>query len=768
MMKRFISFGVCLILLNLGMIPLITSTAATVPIRAPTPTPIPTDTDSTPSPDPNTQSFKKRFSRQTPTFLTAKTVTYAQDDDIVKAQGDVMVTQQDRRLRADTLLYYRRWDTLVALGNVCLEEPSGDVIFVDYMELTDDLKQGFAQEARMILSDDSKLAATRIERHQGLKNIFERVVYSPCKLCSVTPLKPPLWQIKARHVLWDQQKQEVEYTHAFLEFMGVPVFYSPYLKHPDPTVKRKTGFLSPSLGGSSHMGANLSIPYFIAIKEDKDLTLTPIVGTRSQILMGQYRQRFSKGFIEVEGSGGHVNKKQTSTESTEHWHANISGAYHATPQWRWGGQVLRTSDRAYVKKNSRLGFENASVLTSKVFGEGFYDLSYVTIHGVSFQGLRPEDRQATIPHVVPSLTVSYKSHPSWAQSWWTGDLNTHVLSREKGARSQRLSTQGGWHLPYRSPWGDCYQVDGIFRVDAYHVEGLRPIGSQDTVHAFQGRLFPQGAVRWWYPLIHRALGPRFMITPQANFVVAPRLGLHPKIPNEDSRIFELSDGNIMRNQRSSGIDQIEGGTRFTYGIALDSFFKSLGNSHVFIGQSYGLTHPRSDFLGTGIRKGFSDYVVRARIFPLETVKFSYRSRLDRKTLYAYRHEIGLEAGPSIFQGKMALISVAKPENIWIQEQGGRQITLGLTSDFVKHWTGSLGMIRELGGHGGTLSQWAGLRYQDECFIFDTTLSKTFYRDKDIKPGVTFLFTLEFKNLGSISQNFSVGGVSNQNNPLETS
>ena len=70
------------------------------------------------------------------------------------------------------------------------------------------------------------------------------------------PDKPPLWQLKAKKIIHNQKQQELEYYDVWMEMAGIPVAYSPYSWHPDPTVKRKSGFLAPSTGGSTYLGTS--------------------------------------------------------------------------------------------------------------------------------------------------------------------------------------------------------------------------------------------------------------------------------------------------------------------------------------------------------------------------------------------------------------------------------------------------------------------------------------------------------------------------------
>lgn len=706
------------------------------------------------------------ITRKADSLLTAETISYNETDEIITAEGNVVVSQESRVLHADKIMYYRKLDTIVAVGNVYLEEPTGEVLFVQYLELKDSFKEGIAHQIRMILSDNSKLAATKVTRSKGVQNEFERVVYSPCKLCKVDPNRPPLWQIKARHVLWDQEEKTVEYTDANMEFMGVPVFYTPYFRHPDPTVKKKSGFLTPSIGGGSDIGAAIVLPYFYNIAPHKDLTLTPIIGSKTQIMMAQYRQRFSKGIMDLTVSGAQVSQKRSEREDRTHWHIDTMGEYHFNQHWRLGANVLRSSDRNYVRRYPELGVTSRSVLTSKAYAEGFYQQTYFHVQGLSFQGLRTQDNQKMIPLVAPLVDINYKSGPCLWHSWFTTDFNGIVLTREQGTNTRRFSVKQGWHIPYQSCWGDLYQLDFIFRVDGYNVDCHPIIGENRTVNASEGRVFPQVALHWWYPFINNLNSCQILVTPKASLVGSPNFGRRKKIPNEDSRIFELSDTNIMDNNRQTGYDHLDVGSRVNYGAEFSLFGFGAGPSSLFIGQSYNFHNPRNDLVDTGVHQGSSDYVIRAQILPMDILRFRYRSRLGRKHLNSRRSEISAIVGPPILQGRMDYISIAKPTNPLSDEQGGEQIYLALSSEFVKNWTATIDTTRELGAGGGALAQSVGLKYQDECFIFRTSIKKTFYRDRDIRPGVVFWFSLEFKNLGSVSYNISQGGTTRDDKEKE--
>ena len=132
---------------------------------------------------------------------------------------------------------------------------------------------------------------------------FTNVLYSPCNLCKVNPRKPPFWQVKAKHAVYDEKAEDIYYTDALIEMFGIPAFYMPYLRHPAPKVKRRTGFLGFTIGQSTDLGWYGLMEYFWVLSRDKDITFTPMIRANGRGVLGlQYRQRLEKGEMSITGS----------------------------------------------------------------------------------------------------------------------------------------------------------------------------------------------------------------------------------------------------------------------------------------------------------------------------------------------------------------------------------------------------------------------------------------------------------------------------------
>ena len=105
--------------------------------------------------------------------------------------------------------------------------------------------------------------------------------------------KCPPWLIEAKKIHHDKVKKRIIYKDAWLKIYDIPVVYFPKFFHPDPTVKRQSGFLRPSFEGSEVLGTAMHTPYFFVISDDKDLTIKPrfYEDKTKIVLQNEYRQK---------------------------------------------------------------------------------------------------------------------------------------------------------------------------------------------------------------------------------------------------------------------------------------------------------------------------------------------------------------------------------------------------------------------------------------------------------------------------------------------
>lgn len=691
-----------------------------------------------------------------PALLQADDVVYDEELQVVTARGNVEVAHGERILLSDSLTYNLQTDVITAQGDVSLLEPSGEVLFADYVQLTGDLREGAIQSFRMLLTDRSRLAAANAVRVEGRLTKMRKVVFSPCRPCRDDPDRAPLWQIKAEDVTHDQEEKVLKYRHARMELFGVPVAYTPYFEHPDPTVERKSGFLSPTIGFSEELGTSFQIPYYYVIGPNRDFTFEPIVATkRNPVLSGEYRARTRKGGYTLSGSatiGDRENRRDTETDVFR-GHLDIAGEFGIDRFWRWGFDAQRASDDTYLRLYD-FPTDSGSFLESEAFVEGFRGSAYVSGRAFSYQGQRSEDDEE-LPIILPEIRYDYVSDAGRAGGRYFMQAGGLGLTRIDGRDSRRLSSTLGWRLPYTDKLGGITELTAALHGDAYFVNGVdetsdavNPPASAAGGEDVTGRLFPQAALSYRYPLVREGVVGREVVEPRVQIVAGPDFGNPDEIPNEDSRDFQFDDTNLFRMNRFAGRDRISTGTRLDYGMSYSIFGEDQGYASAFLGQSFRFTSDEDIPEAAGGDGDFSDIVGRIDLRPRNYLDLSYRFRIDEEGLEPRSSEIALRAGPPSLNAQVNYTLVKDdPGSDGASQFGTREeIFVELNSRVTRHWSVYARQRRDLRGGDG-LNTRIGLVYSDECFLLDLRAERSEFRDRDIEPDDRVLVLFTFKHLG---------------------
>ena len=724
-----------------------------------------------------------------PVLFSADEVNYDNDFGLVIARGNVEISQGNRTLLADTVSYNQRTDTVTASGHVSMLQESGDVVFGNYVELTDSMREGFIQDIRILMADRSRLAGNAGRRTDANRTEIRRGVYSPCDLCKEDPTQPPLWQLKAAKIVHDKEEQKVEYEDATLEMGGYPVLYSPYFSHPDPSVKRASGFLPPNLGSSNTLGFNYSQPYYWVLGPDKDLTISPMITSSQGIdLSGEYRQRFSNGFIDTRASVTRADTiSGTSTDPTTahdqvRGHIASFGEFDLDEDWRTGWAVRRTTDQTYERLYHFGGTEN--FLTSDAYVENFDGRNYGSVYAYSFQSLRLGVSDRSQAYVLPLGDYTWDWRPTLWGGHFSANLDAANTVRETGPNSRRISAGGEFNLPWITRDGSSWNFVAGVRADAYSVSeqpilgtgvmsknasGQTLVSNQQIFNGSTGRVFPQIGLEWKDPWVRTTEHSTLVITPRAALYAAPVGGNPPQIPDDDSVSFDYNENDLFVRNRLVGYDQVDSGQRVDYGIQADWNSDDGQKVRALVGASYRFQHqtpldyglllnPLEDGSyqktfainsGTGINRQNSDYVGRLSYSPSGFLETSYRFRFDREDLRPEHQELGVSVGPPDLRLGLAYLQLG--DNPRDGETRRQELSINLNYILDQYWTLSTRATRELSGDNvNQVSSGFAVQYQDECLTFIASLGQTGIRDRDIKPGTTLLFQFVFKNLGEVT------------------
>ncbi len=695
--------------------------------------------------------------RELPAVFSADEVVYDRELDLVVARGRVEMVQGQRIIRADTVSYNRRANLVTASGNVSLLENTGDVVFASYMELTDDLREGIAQNFRALLADQSRLAGVSARRVDGNLTILRKVVYSACELCRDDPSRPPLWQIKAATAQHDQAARTISYRDARLEFAGVPVLYTPYLEHPDGTVRRESGFLPPVFGTNSVLGRFYGQPYFQTFGPSADATIEPYFFTDEHpLLAGEYRQRFGAGQVYLNASATYASVYNNDVGRTDNdslqGHIAGVGRFDIDDTWRAGFEAAASSPNGYLlryKLFERFKFIDRNTLTNRPYIEGFRGRSYASAEGFAFQGLREQDDQGQAPYVLPLLQYQYLTQPDTRGGYFRFDSYSYAIMRTKGVNDQHTAAVGGYHLPYIASTGEIWDFRATLQGDLFNTSTLGT-GSDGFVPSGAGtnaRVFPQASLGWRYPFARVDDGLRTIVEPVVSVVAAPILGGQNKLPNEDSQAIDFDVTNLFRPNRFTGYDRVDTGQRVNYG--LQTHFQRIGTPYrgsAFVGQSYRFQNAGSFPTNTNPNSNGSDLVGRLSVTPHEWLNGNFLFTLSADDLTMTRNVASVRLGPDAINLSFAYSYIERstqPSLAVDLEQLSTRFAVRLD----ENWQLIVRDIRQFGQDAGGIRFNAGLIYEDECFLFGIDFDRQFVGTLDNPADTSIIFRVALRNLG---------------------
>lgn len=675
--------------------------------------------------------------------LVADRLEIAADSRLI-AEGGVEVFYQGRRLKAARIVFDRVSDRLLIEGPITLTENDGSIIILaSQADLASDLTEGILTSARIVMDQQLQMAAAQIRRSGGRYTQLDRAVASACRVCEGSTT--PLWEIRARRVTHDQLEQQIYFDHAQFRLAGVPIFYIPRLRMPDPTLERSSGFLNPSFVNSTAHGSGLRMPYFQTLGASRDLTITPYVttqGTRSVQL--RYRQAFRNGRIEVTGAVARDDLLPGDTRGFVL--ASGDFALPADFTLRFRGEVV--SDDAYYLD---YGVEAKDRLDSRLEVSRTRRDEHISARLIGYQSLRNGEVNATLPSLVSDFTfqrrftlgtiggeggLRFQTHSHYRTSEDGSDANLDGIA--DGRDLSRASVRIDWRREWLLPGGIIGAVLGEASADVYQI-------SQDDIWAGQ-RSRTHGAVsaelRW--PWVKATTsGATHLVEPVAQLIWSPKT---PEgLPNEDSALVEFDEGNLFSLNRFPGSDAVEAGVRANLGIGWTRFDPDGWSMGVTVGRVL-----RADDLtqfgpASGLDGSQSDWLAAARITMKDGLGLTGRVLFD-DGLDATKAEMRLDLSRDRY-GLSSSYIWAVADTLENRPFDTAELVVDGHYDVTGNWTVS-GQSRYDFAASRASRAGFGVAYRNECIRVDLSLSHRFTSSTSVKPNTNFDLSVDLLGFGS--------------------
>jgi LPS-assembly protein len=660
------------------------------------------------------------------------------------AEGNVEVFFKGRRLKAQRIVFDQATDRLEITGPIVLTDDSGDtIILASQADLTADLTEGILTSARLVLNRQLQLAANRMMRVGGRYTALDNVVASSCKICAENPV--PLWEIRASRVVHDEVERQIYFDNAQFRIAGVPVFYIPRLRMPDPTLDRASGFLTPTLRTTSDLGTGLKFPYFITLGRSADLTVTPYVTTKGgRTVELRYRQAFRTGAVELNGALSRDDIRPGETRG----YLFATGAFDLPANFKLTFKGQTVTDPAYLLD---YGISNADRLDSRLEVSRTRRNEHISGRIISFQTLRDDEDNTTIPSVVSDLTfhrrfslgplggeggLRFQTHNHYRSSSSPLDPDGDGIS--DGRDLGRISARIDWRRSFLLPLGIEGTVLGDLTADAYTISEDATFGGNTT------RTHGNAGVELRWPWIKAgANGATHVIEPVVQLIWASSDA--ETLPNEDSALVEFDEGNLFALNRFPGSDAVERGPRANVGVTWTRHDPAGWTMGVTLGRVFREADLGQFSAGAGLDGSRSDWLAAVNFDLADGFAMTGRLVLDEDlTLTKGEARLTLNK-PKMSLASSVIWAVADPlEN---RPDPTQELTFDARRKLNPNWTAKLQGRYDFVAERGTVAG-LGLEFLNECVRFDVSLSRRFTSSTSVTPTTDFGLSVDLVGFGS--------------------
>ncbi|EPX79197.1 Outer membrane protein Imp [Litoreibacter arenae DSM 19593] len=687
--------------------------------------------------------------------LVADNVVFTSDTQQLSATGNVEILQDGVRLRAQSITYDGETDTLVVTGPIYITDRSNTLVAAEFAQLSGDLRDGVLKSARVVYARQLQLAAAEVRRTEGRYTQLYKTVVSSCHICESDPV--PLWEIRSKRVVHDAKERQLYFSNATLRVMGLPVFYAPYLRLPDPTVKRANGFLVPELRSNGDLGVGLRTPYFFTLGDHADITLTPWLTTKgARTLEARYRQKFARGEIEINGAVTDDNASSLDTRS----YLFADGTFAVGAGFTGKFDVELVSDPGYLLLYD---YSDKDRLDSAISVERARRDEYIGAEVIHYKSLRDSENNRTLPTIVGDATYVKRFSPSYLGgiATLTAQAHGHYRRADTDPTNEglsrdvvRVTTSAEWRRDWLWNNGMLLAAEGAVFIDGYKIRQPRPnpaLAFDDTVE-----VTPYAALEWRWPMLRQGAKANHLLEPVVQLVVTK--DNRDGIDNEDSLLVEFDEANIFEFSRFPGADRREQGSRLNIGMtytrqAHAGWSLGLTVGRIFRDEDLGqFVNAPATATSSGLDGKSSDWLVAAQLKVGERFDLINRAIFDDEFSFA-RNEMRLGWTTDTYQ----LASTFA----WLEADAseGRLID---TSEFAfegayrvsRHWT-LLSELRYDFVDDRTTEAGFGISYQNECAKMDLSVSRRFTTSTSVSPTTDLNLSVQLAGFGARG----IGGAS---------
>ena len=562
--------------------------------------------------------------------------------------------------------------------------------------------------------------------HNKNETLVNKGIFTSCKIKDNE--KCPPWLIKADQVKHNKKNKTIEYKNAWLNVYDFPLVYFPFFYHPDPTVKRQSGFLLPKLSNSSTLGNSIQVPYYKVISDNKDLTFSPKIFFDDDVLLqSEYRQKNKNSELITDQS---INFEDDSTKS--HFFGNF---INSTENNEFQLNIESTSNKNYLKKyevTSPLIDENMN-LNSFISFEKDFDNSYFSTSFEVFEDLTKNDSDS-YEYIYPNYLFNKQIFSNTP-----GRVEFNTSGYQKKYDTNKYDAVIVNDIKYKSLQN--ISKTGSINNFSFNLKNLNTDGKNSTNHgnSLKNKFLTSFQIDTKHPMKKETDSYLNYLTPKASLKFSPTETKN--IRDEENTVNYLGLFNV---DRFNDNQMIEGGESLTLGFDYKSKSKinnkGLGLS---IGQVYRISENNDLPIASSLGQTRSDFIGNLNYDYSEKLNINYSFAVDNNfedTNYDFI-ETSLSLNKFITSFKFLNTNKALGDKSFISNtskinfNNGHSLNFTTNKNLDKNYTEYYDLIYE---------------YKNDCFAASVEYKKSFYNDVDIVAGENIMFSIKIIPFGKIN------------------
>ena len=633
----------------------------------------------------------------------------------VKATGDAIAISDDNiKIKSDKLTYDKNKNFLEADGNVVINDQMNNVFFLEELNASENFSIISGKAVKVRLNDNSRIVGSNFDKKNEI-SILENAEYTPCTKQNYLIKNCPGWKLKSKKIYHDGKNKTIHYDHAQIQLFNIPVFYLPYFSHPDPSVKKRSGFLMPTIQTDDQLGETFSIPIFLNLSSNRDVTFTPNIQTNGNNFYNLDYRHLNDLFELKVNTSIDDNHDNTGTSNHLFFESKIFNSYGNLNTY------LKTSNNdTYMRKNK---INNLTVLKSGIEFEREVNDNFFSIETISYKHLTAQNQQWE--YLYPSIIYDVSNIEN---NIFEGNISlNNKLSFRKHLNENYVSlasSQLNWtNQIINNNLGFIFDNEANLRVTSISIDEK---SSSDTSNI---RFYPQLSSKISYPLLKSSSLFNQTVTPIIMPIVAPY--------NNYTDAQTVTNSNIFSANRATSINEWESGPRINYGI--EWFINSANGTDIrtVIGQNY-----RFNKLSNDTASEISDYFINSNI------NIDLENYLD-SSLILDRDDLKIRSlnANSFNRFGDLIFAINYDYTSGKYNASAEQVAVGgkyeLENNLFIKFTGAKNLDTNK-----NIGYQYGILYEDDCLGIDFNYYRDLTKDRDIQESDGFSFTVVLKPFGS--------------------